>query len=132
MKHICRNQVFSWRQCQTCLKVAGCAIISVIITYNILGKKDGSLINKLSMNNNQNLELGSWQSVWRKNITGNPLIDKYGSSPVNLAGEYGRGVVMTSNMKDKVDQVMKVHRINTIVSDDIPLNRMVPDSRIQG
>ena len=71
-------------------------------------------------------------SVRYQNTTGNPLVEKYGVSPKNLAGEYGRGVIMTNNMREQVDKVMKVYGINTIVSDDIPLNRMVPDSRIEG
>jgi len=139
MKRICRNQACSWRQCQTCLKVAGCVIISVIILHTIFENNTNvqSSENYVretlnSMTHNNHLRTKLLMSVRYQNTTGNPLVEKYGVSPKNLAGEYGRGVIMTNNMREQVDKVMKVYGINTIVSDDIPLNRMVPDSRIEG
>lgn len=63
---------------------------------------------------------------------GNPLIDNYGKNNPRLAGENGNGVVLTKTQKTQADSIMDKHHLNTLISDIIPLNRMVPDSRIPG
>ncbi|RUS90036.1 hypothetical protein EGW08_002223, partial [Elysia chlorotica] len=65
--------------------------------------------------------------------TGNPLIDNYGLAGHELTpGGAGRGVVTIQADQSRLDQVMEEFRVNTLVSDVIPLNRVVPDSRING
>ncbi|XP_059169600.1 polypeptide N-acetylgalactosaminyltransferase 13-like [Physella acuta] len=64
--------------------------------------------------------------------TGNPLIDGYGRNNLSAPGEMGLAVRPREDEKDEVDKVMAEFHINTLVSDRIPLNRMVPDSRLKG
>ena len=65
-------------------------------------------------------------------ITGNVLIDEYGGNDDALPGEGGRGVNFTGEDEIKANEILKVHRLNGYASDVIPLNRKVPDSRIDG
>ena len=65
-------------------------------------------------------------------ITGNVLIDEYGENDNALPGEGGRGVNFTGEDEKKANEILKVHRLNGYASDVIPLNRKVPDSRING
>ena len=65
-------------------------------------------------------------------ITGNVLIDEYGRNDDALPGEGGRGVNFTGEDEIKANEILKVHRLNGYASDVIPLNRKVPDSRING
>ena len=65
-------------------------------------------------------------------ITGNVLIDEYGGNDDALPGEGGRGVNFTGEDEIKANEILKVHRLNGYASDVIPLNRKVPDSRING
>ena len=65
-------------------------------------------------------------------ISGNPLIDDYGKNNFNAPGENGLEVQLPENMRHNLSTVMEKYRINTIASDIIPLNRMVPDSRFKG
>ncbi|GFS28061.1 polypeptide N-acetylgalactosaminyltransferase [Elysia marginata] len=44
----------------------------------------------------------------------------------------GRGVVPGQTERSKVEEVMEMFKVNTLVSDVIALNRVVPDSRIHG
>ena len=67
------------------------------------------------------------------NRTGNPLIDDYGLPGHELTlGGMGRGVVASQTEQHKVEDIMKEFSLNTLISDVIPLNRVVPDSRING
>ncbi|BFZ01203.1 hypothetical protein BsWGS_04242 [Bradybaena similaris] len=74
----------------------------------------------------------SVEEFWEGKRTGNSLIDEYGKNNVENTGELGRGVILTAADKAKKDLVMKEYNVNTIISDMIHLNRLVPDSRIQG
>lgn len=74
----------------------------------------------------------SVEEFWEDKRTGNSLIDEYGKNNVGFSGELGRGVILTAADKAKKDLAMKEYNVNTIVTDMIPLNRLVPDSRIQG
>ena len=65
-------------------------------------------------------------------ITGNVLIDEYGRNDDALPGEGGKGVNFTGEDEKKANEILKVHRLNGYASDVIPLNRKVPDSRING
>lgn len=62
--------------------------------------------------------------------TGNPLIDDYGSNDLHRTGEMGRGVTFVGAEKKNVAAAIEKYRLNVIASDLIPLNRMVPDSRL--
>ncbi|KAK3096833.1 hypothetical protein FSP39_003790 [Pinctada imbricata] len=82
-----------------------------------------------------------WQSVkisaeeYRKNPklkTGNPLIDNYGQNDLHHTGEMGRGVTFVGKEKLRATQSIQKYNLNTIASDLIPLNRLVPDSRPPG
>ncbi|XP_059169606.1 polypeptide N-acetylgalactosaminyltransferase 1-like [Physella acuta] len=64
--------------------------------------------------------------------TGNHLIDDYGRNDLSMPGEMGKPVVWGISESEKVATVMSKFHVNTVVSDRIPLNRMVPDSRIVG
>lgn len=71
---------------------------------------------------------------YRKNADlklGNPLIDNYGKNDPSAIGENGRGVAFESDDMEKVRTVLEKHRVNTLASDRIPLNRIVPDSRFK-
>ncbi|XP_059165152.1 inactive polypeptide N-acetylgalactosaminyltransferase-like protein 5 [Physella acuta] len=82
--------------------------------------------------------------------TGNSLVDDYGSNNVSAPGEMGRAVDLTQvdltqvdvtqvdltqvnlTLVELVGRAMAEYNINTLASDVIPLNRLVPDSRIIG
>ncbi|GFO05220.1 hypothetical protein PoB_003172500 [Plakobranchus ocellatus] len=65
--------------------------------------------------------------------TGNPIIDTYGLPGHELtAGGVGRGVVQTQADAAEIDAIMAEYKVNTLISDLIPLNRVIPDSRIHG
>ena len=70
--------------------------------------------------------------------SGNPLIDDYGQNDIRAAGELGRCVKLTVGKSEHdeqilyVDQITKMTGVNAVLSDWIPLNRLVPDSRIDG
>lgn len=64
--------------------------------------------------------------------TGNPLIDTYGDNDDLLSGENGRGVTFVNKEKDSANSLMLEFNVNVMASDVIPLNRMVPDSRLDG
>nr|KAG5702866.1 hypothetical protein BaRGS_019085 [Batillaria attramentaria] len=64
--------------------------------------------------------------------TGNPLIDTYGDNDALLSGEKGRGVTFVDKEKEAAAALQKEFNINVMASDIIPLNRMVPDSRLEG
>nr|KAG5702865.1 hypothetical protein BaRGS_019084 [Batillaria attramentaria] len=64
--------------------------------------------------------------------TGNPLIDTYGENDMLLAGEKGRGVTFVDKEKEEAASLQELFHVNVMASDVIPLNRMVPDSRLEG
>lgn len=64
--------------------------------------------------------------------TGNDLIDNYGKNDKMKNGENGRGVTFVGAEKRNVSEVLQKYQVNTIASDIIPLNRLVPDSRPPG
>lgn len=64
--------------------------------------------------------------------TGNVLIDNYGKNDKMKNGENGRGVTFVGAEKRNVSEVLQKYHVNTIASDIIPLNRLVPDSRPPG
>ena len=64
--------------------------------------------------------------------TGNPLIDTYGENDVLLSGEQGRGVTFVDKDKEAAAALQREFNVNVKASDVIPLNRMVPDSRLDG
>jgi hypothetical protein len=64
--------------------------------------------------------------------TGNPLIDTYGQNDDLLSGEKGRGITFVDKEKLTADKLMAEFNVNVRASDLIPLNRMVPDSRLAG
>ncbi|CAL1527728.1 unnamed protein product, partial [Lymnaea stagnalis] len=64
--------------------------------------------------------------------TGNPLIDNYGHSNRSERGEMGRRVILTPEEEERAKDAMEKFNVNTLASDAVPLNRMVPDSRIRG
>ncbi|KAK7115920.1 polypeptide N-acetylgalactosaminyltransferase 1-like [Littorina saxatilis] len=64
--------------------------------------------------------------------TGNPLIDTYGENDAFLSGERGRGVTFVDKEKEAAMTLQREFNINVMASDVIPLNRMVPDSRLDG
>lgn len=59
----------------------------------------------------------------------NELIDKYEKNNYKFAGENGRGILLAGEEKEIGDEALKLYGINTKVSDLVPLNRKVPDSR---
>ena len=61
--------------------------------------------------------------------TGNDLIDKYEENNEMLAGENGRGILLMAEEKEIGDKALKTFKVNTKISDLVPLNRKVPDSR---
>lgn len=63
------------------------------------------------------------------NITGNYLIDKYKENNGMMAGENGRGILLAGDEEMMGKEALLLYQINTVVSDYIPLNRKVPDSR---
>lgn len=67
-----------------------------------------------------------------KTQTGNPLIDTYGENDPTLSGERGRGITFVGEEKDEADALKLKFNLNVLASDLIPLNRMVPDSRLDG
>jgi hypothetical protein len=64
--------------------------------------------------------------------TGNVLIDNYGKNDQMKNGENGRGVTFVGAERRNVSEVLQKYQVNTIASDIIPLNRLVPDSRPPG
>ena len=64
--------------------------------------------------------------------TGNPLVDTYGENDPLLSGELGKGVVFGSRDKEAAAALTEEFKVNVMSSDVIPLNRMVPDSRLFG
>ncbi|KAK7009296.1 Polypeptide N-acetylgalactosaminyltransferase 10 [Biomphalaria glabrata] len=62
--------------------------------------------------------------------TGNPLIDNYGENNLSDRGEMGNAVVLTSEEETQAEQMIEMN-LNTVASDVAPLNRLVPDSRLQ-
>ncbi|XP_076442850.1 polypeptide N-acetylgalactosaminyltransferase 13-like [Babylonia areolata] len=64
--------------------------------------------------------------------TGNPLIDTYGGNDPLLSGEMGRGVTFVGKEKRAAEQLLTEFNLNVMASDVIPLNRVVPDSRLDG
>ena len=64
--------------------------------------------------------------------TGNPLIDTYGDNDVFLSGEKGRGVTFVDKDRDAAMALQREFSVNVMASDLIPLNRMVPDARLDG
>ncbi|XP_059169609.1 polypeptide N-acetylgalactosaminyltransferase 1-like [Physella acuta] len=81
-------------------------------------------------------------SLWLKNITlseyragaitGNYLIDNYGKNNLMMPGEMGKPVASGRSQTEKIERALSKFHVNTVISDEIPLNRMVPDSRIAG
>ncbi|CAL1547961.1 unnamed protein product, partial [Lymnaea stagnalis] len=63
--------------------------------------------------------------------TGNPLIDNYGHNNGSERGEMGRRVILTPEEEERAKDAMEKFNVNTLASDAVPLNRMVPDSRIR-
>lgn len=64
--------------------------------------------------------------------TGNPLIDDYTNNDLSAPGEFGRPVPISPEMQANVTWALNTYHVNVFVSDEIPLNRMVPDSRFPG
>ena len=64
-----------------------------------------------------------------KTNVGNTLISGYGQNDRRLAGEFGRGVVLVSDERRRAEMAFRKYHVNVFVSDIIPLNRHVPDSR---
>ncbi|XP_059169601.1 polypeptide N-acetylgalactosaminyltransferase 1-like [Physella acuta] len=69
---------------------------------------------------------------WAGSKTGNSLIDEYGNNNVSVDGEMGGEVKVKPQEKAEVKSAMEEYHVNTIASDRIPLNRLVPDSRPAG
>ena len=136
-------------KCSKCSKVVGICIIAAIL-LNIMFVFYGSRLSRpgrdtaLLTLHNYHTNLTTTHHVTRRRVevsaeefrqgakTGNSLIDDYGENDIRFAGEQGRGVVLTVNMKKQMDLIMETYRLNTLASDGIPLNRLVPDSRIDG
>ncbi|KAH9524895.1 Polypeptide N-acetylgalactosaminyltransferase 3 [Bulinus truncatus] len=62
--------------------------------------------------------------------TGNPLIDDYGKNNLKDRGEMGKPVVLTPGEQTLAEKALSEFNVNTVASDAVPLNRLVPDSRI--
>ncbi|XP_014784702.1 polypeptide N-acetylgalactosaminyltransferase 13 [Octopus bimaculoides] len=86
----------------------------------------------------QKLEFPNKKNNSRKNLSfktdnsGNPLIHNYGKNNLSLKGENGSGVILKPNEEEKAKIMSKGYNVNVYISDLIPLNRMVPDSRPVG
>ena len=64
--------------------------------------------------------------------TGNPLVDTYGENDPLLCGERGKGVVWGDKERDAAAALTQEFKVNVMSSDVIPLNRMIPDSQLDG
>ncbi|KAK7009295.1 polypeptide N-acetylgalactosaminyltransferase 1 [Biomphalaria glabrata] len=62
--------------------------------------------------------------------TGNPLIDNYGKNNLSDRGEMGKPVVLTPEEEARAQEAMSEFNVNIVASDVTPLNRLVPDSRL--
>ena len=73
-----------------------------------------------------------WEGRSKREVaekTGNDLIDNYGENNEFLEGENGRGILLVAEEKEIGDAALKSFRVNNKISDLVPLNRKVPDSR---
>ncbi|KAH9524900.1 Polypeptide N-acetylgalactosaminyltransferase 10 [Bulinus truncatus] len=64
-------------------------------------------------------------------LTGNLLIDLYGKNDLMGRGEMGKPVILTQEEAGQVGLAMSEFNMNTVASDVVPLNRLVPDSRLK-
>jgi len=76
----------------------------------------------------------NWTSLMlqvKRPLLQNPLIDDYGRNNPQSSGENGISVVIDAKLVDKVmeKQLFEQYKINVMVSDMVPLNRIVPDAR---
>ncbi|XP_029646622.2 polypeptide N-acetylgalactosaminyltransferase 13-like [Octopus sinensis] len=88
---------------------------------------------KLEFPNKENITSNSSKKLSLKtDNSGNPLIYNYGKNNLSLKGENGSGVILKPKEEEKAKILSEEYNVNVYISDLIPLNRMVPDSRPVG
>ncbi|XP_071100671.1 polypeptide N-acetylgalactosaminyltransferase 1-like [Haliotis cracherodii] len=122
----------SERYIVTCVFV----VLVFLTVYVMRGRLQAELVNISNIHVVKGLLKRRMVSAeeYRKNADlkiGNPLIDNYGKNDPSAMGENGRGIAFESDDMEKVRTVLEKHRVNTLASDRIPLNRIVPDSRFK-
>ena len=107
-----------------------------VTAYQIQQPLEKSIANVFeTVNIKENASIERHWDEYRNNIqsmTGNPLIDDYDKNDISRPVENGGGVTFVGQEKNKSDELLKEYHVNVYASDIIPLNRRVPDARLEG